>query len=722
MASSATDFVYPIQQVRDNTGPLTWWLTPLPVGTQLPGVSINQYGVITVTVGQQVQNNIMVSASNLLGHTTSNTFYMQKLRRTAITHISDPTPLSLRTTNWTYPFANTPALDATNGTAGTIRWGITSAPGLVISQAGVITFRTNNYINRNVTVTANNDIGVEARRTFRLHIGQLPVIQSPSGGLFATNPAGTNYTRQFSQTQSEAQTGPLTWSLIANTNTGLSIDSVTGLLTLKNTHTQTTDIRVAATNTIGDTVSITVPMYVVHEFDFGVVTRINQKSVVNQPTIIRQLSNRYIDQSAAVGALSWSIAATSSHVRVHSSTGEITVNANQFMNEVVTISVTNTATTPVTRSISFQLNVGQDPVIDNPGVIYFTGNDVRSFTYQLYSIVPTSRTGPLTWEVTELDGLSVSQSTGLLTYNTENLIGQEKLMVSSDYWTLGLKTFSFKSIVTARREGPTFIDFRNDATYKSQPWFDTDFSLRLNQRGYQQIWIRTPGFYSISAVGAGGGNNPSYTGVGNTLLPRVGGKGAKIEGTVYINANSYLVIVVGQKGTDSSGGPNPGGGGASFVALASVPNASFVALKVLLIGGGGGATGGRGTNNNITASNGEGSSVISPPNAVSVLPSTTVSNGAAGWGYDNTQSSGFIGTCTGGQGLNTGLDGGFGGAGPGNDRAGGCGGGYIGGNGVFGSGAGLSGTSYIDSSVVPGPFTAATNLGDGLVRISYIRT
>ena len=81
------------------------------------------------------------------------------------------------------------------------------------------------------------------------------------------------------------------------------------------------------------------------------------------------------------------------------------------------------------------------------------------------------------------------------------------------------------------------------------------------------------GLYNVEACGASGGDYAT-----------LGGKGAKVKGTIRLHKGTQLTLLIGQEGRSG------GGGGATFVVFTSN-------LTPLLVAGGGGGGGGVGNHN-----------------------------------------------------------------------------------------------------------------------------
>ena len=91
--------------------------------------------------------------------------------------------------------------------------------------------------------------------------------------------------------------------------------------------------------------------------------------------------------------------------------------------------------------------------------------------------------------------------------------------------------------------------------------------------GIQEWTVPRSGMYYVQAGGASGGNS-----TGN----RNGGKGAVVNGTVYLTKETVLRVLVGQTGQSPGDGKGGSGGGGTFVVFKANGSALIVA------GGGGG--------------------------------------------------------------------------------------------------------------------------------------
>jgi tripartite motif-containing protein 56 len=159
--------------------------------------------------------------------------------------------------------------------------------------------------------------------------------------------------------------------------------------------------------------------------------------------------------------------------------------------------------------------------------------------------------------------------------------------------------------------GPTTIG----TNYDGQAHKD----LTIVQNGIQFFTVPYTGVYTITAVGAAGGQDKSSS----SYI----GRGTKVGGDFNLEKGQVLKILVGQVGKYNSPYKSAGGGGGSFVATSSnVP---------LIIGGGGGGI------ESVTQmySNAHGNTgTAGKPNG-GVTSSTSWSGGSDGYGATEADSS-----------------------------------------------------------------------------------
>jgi hypothetical protein len=310
--------------------------------------------------------------------------------------------------------------------------------------------------------------------------------------------------------------------------------------------------------------------------------------------------------------------------------------------------------------------------------------------------------------------------------------------------------------------------------------------LTVNEVGNATVvTIATPGWYHLSVDGAQGGEAAGQTSGGFSPSASIpGGKGAAVNGDIYLTAGTKLELVVGGAGhnaapahpTAMSTGGGGGGGGGSFIFEVS----SSGALDPLAIAGGGGGSGwglsevghdlaggaglkgsaganGWGAGGKTTgAGHGVGGSAGHPGGGGSLESGSAAGNGGGGGGgyiggiggsaagsqaahSGSMQTSGTSSTFSGGGIESPAGSGGFGGGGAGGvDGGGGGGGGYGGGGGggstlavlgqhpASGSGGGGGGSYYKDlyagpsTTSGPGSGSSGVQSGNGLITITFV--
>jgi len=133
------------------------------------------------------------------------------------------------------------------------------------------------------------------------------------------------------------------------------------------------------------------------------------------------------------------------------------------------------------------------------------------------------------------------------------------------YLRFSVLEFHFTSLSVTGKEGPT-----SNTGYKGTSPENVKVTNNL-----QKWWEPFTGWYYIDMCGASG-ENELFTG------RKLGGKGARVNGTVHLEEGTELVVLVGQQGlTDWYSGGCSGG---SFVVFAS--NSTTLSIA----GGGAGAS------------------------------------------------------------------------------------------------------------------------------------
>ena len=215
--------------------------------------------------------------------------------------------------------------------------------------------------------------------------------------------------------------------------------------------------------------------------------------------------------------------------------------------------------------------------------------------------------------------------------------------------------------------------------------------------GVQEWQVPVEGKYHVEACGASGGDG---------ILPKKGGKGAKVSGVTRLTKGDKLAILVGQKGSTQDGSHPGSGGGGTFVYR--TPN-KFNIIIVAGGGGGGGKKDGLPGNESPDGSGSDDTRGTNGGGGKVCRDATYIPDSGAGAGYLNKggciESGKFCGAlhCSkGGISLGQGggatnCDGGFGGGGACGTFPGG-GGGYSGGGVAPDKEAGGGGSYKADST------------------------
>lgn len=363
----------------------------------------------------------------------------------------------------------------------------------------------------------------------------------------------------------------------------------------------------------------------------------------------------------------------------------IDLNATSF-NEGSTV----TATIYITG-----VNAGQSL---NWNIKYISGNSLSTTDFSALNgsfSVPASYVYTLNITISNDSLTEGTESFQIEVKNGSTLLGTSSTFTVADTSTgtpeptdlYAFTTFTFTNAGISGRLGPTRTDCLNSYDTSTYSWLNNTDYFNVVTQGYQLWTVPKTGNFVFTVIGAAGGTG--YFGSFGTP-----GYGARMVSTLSLTKSQKLIIIVGQRGANSSGstcGQDGAGGGGTFV---------FTEGGTCLIAAGGGGGGSyNGSNRDPTrrdapdsTSGNAGSGTTGGAggtggNGGSVQSGSCVSGGGAGAGIltdgatngqsqaAKTYSSGF----TGGEGWNVGGFGGGGGAGT--SYAAGGGGGYSGGGG-----------------------------------------
>jgi hypothetical protein len=444
-----TPFRYTMVQTQVGTGSLIWSIASANPAIPLPsGISINFLsGILTIMPGIY-DISVVVTAYNKAQLVNSQYGFASSTFQIKTITVPVLAPIANIVANHTNVDFTLQVVE-TSGNAGALIFYITNSPGLSISTSGLITFNKNFFVNRLIRVYAVNGLGNSSNTlAFTMLIGRTPVITRPLPLTITTNILPSDYTTAFTQTQSG--TGPLTWTL-RNHNGPLVINPVTGIVTLSYGKYFDGNLTIRVSNIVNaagyDEVTFSYRVYQLLDISSTVIAGGIIRSSQNTLTDIyyyTELANAYAAQALGVGTLIWTIQPTSSVQNTWLSInnqGQITYAAGRTISENVTVTYTNAL--GYTVVVPFNMVVVQRPIIYNPGTFFITSDDVDGvFTYQYTSIIPVEQTLALSWDATNIDGITINETTGLFTYSIASLTGNQNLFVGTSEYKIVTDTMT----------------------------------------------------------------------------------------------------------------------------------------------------------------------------------------------------------------------------------------------------------------------------------------
>lgn len=288
------------------------------------------------------------------------------------------------------------------------------AAGLSInSTTGTLRLPIQNKITIPVTVNAVNLNSVSCNITFDIAVAQSPTIVGPATTTAVTcniipNISVANPIHVYSMQQTALNTGDLTW-YVTDTNSraisGLNISSG-GILSYSGNTYINQVIKVMASNVLGGMSSRQFPIILTHQpriINPGTISL----SLLTGAPYTYQMSNVY----AAEGVTTWYFSVPPpSGLSINSTTGVLTLGANQSINNTITVAASNIARG--SSNVVFDMMITQTPSIINPGTLTASVGSTQTYAYQYTNAY--LRAQPLTWRLTTLNpGASINSSTGM---------------------------------------------------------------------------------------------------------------------------------------------------------------------------------------------------------------------------------------------------------------------------------------------------------------------
>ena len=284
---------------------------------------------------------------------------------------------------------------ATSGT-GTITWSYSLPEGVSVFSSGgtQITFLIAANVKikpQTFTVTATNQVGQRAVKTFRIGSGPKPVVVSPGPLMFDTSTVG----RTFRVVQTVSAAGLIQWSYNLPMNVYVVSSSnseiVFGVNAGKNT--PLTPMTISATNEAGITstpVSFDVSAYIAPN-----VTGTDQRF---DTTTYQTFRLAQTIQPEATGQITWSYTGGGSPALASSDDTEITfsLTIGGPYRDNVPFTVTATNVLGVSASKTIVLTSGSRPILTSAATTLIVDSSIAR-TYTISQTVAPSATGPLVW-------------------------------------------------------------------------------------------------------------------------------------------------------------------------------------------------------------------------------------------------------------------------------------------------------------------------------------
>lgn len=456
---SNANFTYQMQQIATGTGALDWSISP-----SHPGLTINSFGLITVSSDRPITDTVTVSVANRFGGTASTSFLLDV---TQIPLISNPGNIVASTLQEDFTYALT---TTTTPQAGTLWWIVETIPSnlpfinslSIQPSTGLITFAKDAYIDHDVRVSASNVRGDVATSLFHMKVASTPRFISP-GSLVASLRQLQAFTYRFQEVS--VGTGGTVWD-VTDTNDDpiphLTINN-SGLLQYSAFASLNTTIKVSATNIVDTVTSSNVPI------NFVITPEIDPPPELVFSTTTTPYT--YANTLQYNVPVQWSIQSTVPAVVINQSTGVVTVPTNTHVFEFVDVTASNEI--GGFDTVEFFLNVSQTPSLSNPGTIVRNLHGPEVFSYSVSQ--SAVGTGPLTWNLTpEVQGLSIDTATGLILLDRNTAV-DAMLNVRAQNRAAGRDDVSF-SLTVCRN--PVV---QNPALLRASMAFNTNYTYQFIQ-------------------------------------------------------------------------------------------------------------------------------------------------------------------------------------------------------------------------------------------------
>ena len=342
---------YPIaSNIANYSGPVTWNIISNYHSSNI-SVSTNKNTCILTTNAYINQNDIIVTATNINNNTSSNSVsiiaaYEPRFR-------TPKNILQTITSNQTYTYNN---IYISNNNTGPVIWYLKNNINGASIDYNTGALRLKPYINSNVSIVAQNIIGLKSSNT--IYVNTLPTPFINITNININTIYGSN---AYYQLATRDPSTNIQWNIQPNL-TGVTLNT-SGLIIFKSGVYISSNIKINAVNTLGCNITqnallqvATNPIIINPGYQRYNMTNTNYNLQFN-------LSNNAL----GTGPITWSIVNSNlySGISINSNNGLLTVKQNNPINTSLGIKAKNI--TNGTSTIYVPLNISQQPVLINPG-------------------------------------------------------------------------------------------------------------------------------------------------------------------------------------------------------------------------------------------------------------------------------------------------------------------------------------------------------------------
>lgn len=430
LLDTTTQQTVQVSQINDNTGTVTWTITPSSYPSGVSITTQDDYKTIFTFNANAylLRQQFVFTARSAGGLVSTVRFDIGAAVRPTLTSLTDRV-LDTSTALKTFSVSQ----QVNTAYTGPITWIVTPNPfptGSGMSQAttdGLITFTVPAQTSTTGVVWPTTPFSVTAKNTntgyssvpttFNVFAPRLPVVNAISSSI--VDVSTTAYTVTASQSKTDAV--PVVWTITKGDGSavpsGVSINSSSGLITVAaTTYFTATVLKPIATNSAGASGSTTFTLTTPEPP--AISTTPTSPQILNVTAVQQQLTFTLTNSSLA-GTVTWSFGTFVPPTGVTITTGGVLTipKDTYFASTVFTIRATNTNTT-VFRERTITINTPQTPVIST----------VTPTTRQVFDVTTGSKTfsftntvtlaAPVVWSLTtnpQSSAVTIDSGTGLVT-------------------------------------------------------------------------------------------------------------------------------------------------------------------------------------------------------------------------------------------------------------------------------------------------------------------